>query len=121
MIKLIYAVCISGCVRPGDILTYKCTVTGRSGGATIWTGNAFNCRYNEIALLHRHFSTNEAYGTCNNGAIVASGLSVDGNNYTSQLNVTVTPDTAGKTIECLYNDVSIITLQLSSEIPNITG
>ena len=52
---------------------------------------------------------------------MASGLSVDGNNYTSQLNVTVTPDTAGKTIECLYDDVSIITLQLSSEIPNITG
>ena len=36
---------------------------------------------------------------CDNGAIVARIINVEGNSYTSQLNITVTPDTAGKTIE----------------------
>ena len=43
-----------GCVRPGDTLTYECTVTGPYG-ATVWTGTAFECshnRENEIILLH---------------------------------------------------------------------
>lgn len=42
--------------------------------------------------------------TCNNGDIVGQSLGVQGNNYTSQLNVTITPDTAGKTIICAYDD-----------------
>ena len=42
-------------------------------------------------------------GTCNNGQIVGESLSVQGNNYNSQLNVTVTPDMAGKTIICVYD------------------
>ena len=58
--------------------------------------------------------------TCNNGTIVARMLSVEGNNYTSQLNVTVTPDTAGKTIECVHDDGLIGRLFFSLALP-ITG
>ena len=95
-------------------MSYECTVTGE--GSTIWTGSAFNCAGNEIALIHRN--GRETSGVCNNGAIVARSLSVEGNNYTSQLNVTVTPDTAGRTIECASdNGIRIIT----SKIPTITG
>ena len=33
-------------------------------------------------------------------------LGVQGNNYISQLNVTITPNTAGKTITCAYDALS---------------
>ena len=117
-----YTADISGCVCPGDILTYECTVMG--GTATVWTGIAFNCsRFSstEIVLLHSRFiSANGTSFICNNGAIVVGGLSVDGNNYTSQLNVTVTPETIGKTIECHYDDGRFAYTRFSSTI-SITG
>ena len=61
------------------------------------------------------------YGSCNNGDIVGQSLSVEGNNYTSQLNVTVISDTAGRTIECLHNayDGLTATLIFISVIPTI--
>ena len=40
---------------------------------------------------------------CNNGAIVGQILSVQDNNYTSELNVIITPETAGRTIMCAYD------------------
>ena len=44
-------------------------------------------------------------------------LGVEGNNYTSQLNVTVTTDVAGKTVECFYDDGHIATLLFILMIP----
>ena len=85
---------------------------------TYWTGTAFalNCPHiNGIVLFHNHFT--ETYRACNNGAIVARGLSVEGNNYTSQLNVTVTHDIAGETIKCFYFNGTRITIQLSTVLP----
>ena len=93
------------CVCPGDKLIYRCTVQGDATGATVWKGTAFSGRpQDEILLHHRHFtSTGGSTGTCNNGDTVGRSLGVQGNNYTSQLNVTITPDTAGKTIMCAYD------------------
>ena len=34
---------------------------------------------------------------------MGQSLDVQGNNYTSQLNVTITPNTAGKIITCAYD------------------
>ena len=112
----------SECVRPGDTLTYDCTVTGQPGGFTVWTGSAFDCLSNEISLPHNRYTLAEgAFGVCNNGAIVAKSLSVEANNYTSQFNVTVTTDIAGKTIECVRND-TFITVQLCIVTPTtLTG
>ena len=105
----------SGCVCPGDTLTYECTVEG--SGFTIWTGTALDCPYH-IALRHSQFSsTYGAFATCNNGAIVARSLSVEGNNYTSQLNVTLNSNTAGKTIMCFSDDGVRSTIHLSTVIP----
>ena len=104
---------------PGDLLTYECIATGGSNiGATIWTGTAFNCPSsgNEIILLHVFI--NRIY-TCNNGSIVARILSGEGNKYTSQLNITVTPDIAGKIIECVHNDGLIERLLFSLALPII--
>ena len=112
---------MNGCVDPGDILTYKCTAMG--GLFTVWTGSAFDCpiNYKFIVLPHSHFLYNGISVSCNNGSIVARSLSVEGNNYTSQLNVTVTPDIAGKTIQCAHSN-AIHTKYLSSwTIPTVIG
>ena len=89
-------------------------------GFTIWTGTAFNCSggRNEIILCHSRFASAKGINRlCNHGAIVAKVLSVEANNYTSQLNVTVTPDMAGKTITCLYFNGTTDIIHLSSVIP----
>ena len=90
------------------------------GGANVWTGSAFNCpsANNYIILLFFNIGTSKM---CNNGAIVAKLLSNEGNNYTSQLNVTVTPDTAGKEVVCLNFNGTHDILISSSIIPTITG
>ena len=82
---------MSGCVCPGDTLTYECTVMG--GVASFWTGTALYCE-DEIVLIHNRFmpSAYSTSGSCNNGTAVARSISVEGNNYTSQLTVTVTPE-----------------------------
>jgi hypothetical protein len=95
---------VNECACPGDKLTYNCIVQGSPTGATIWSGTAFSgCQQNAILLQHHQFTTGGSTGTCNNGAIVGQSLGVQGNNYTSQLNVTITPETTGKTITCAYD------------------
>ena len=89
---------------PGDVLTTKCTNIG--GGATVWLGTAFQCdsNCNEIILWHSQF--NGSYNniaSCNNGAIVARALGVVNNSYSSQLNVTVSPELNNTTVECVHS------------------
>ena len=117
-INFLNAVITSECVCLGDTLTYKCTAKGE--GLTVWTGTAFKCSSanNELILLHYRFSSPEGTnGLCNNEAIVARSLSVEGNNFTSQLNVTVTPDIAGNIIKCLYDNGSAETTLFNWSIP----
>ena len=98
---------LSGCTCPGYTLTYECTVMGGPGGATVWHGTSFNCTMSdhEIVLLHSRFESNT--GTlrmCSNGAIVGRSLRVENNGrYTSQLNVTVSSDMTGESIECAHD------------------
>ena len=92
-------------------------------GLTVWTGTAFNCSAsnNELTLFHCRFSSPEGTnGSCSSGAIVARSLSVEGNNYTSQLTVTVTPEIAAKIIKCLHDNGTADTILFSWAIP-ITG
>ena len=88
-------------------------------GSTIWNGRAFDCPLinNEIILFHSHFSSSEIHGSCNNGTIVARSFHVEGNNYTSQLNVIVTPDIAGTMIKCFHFNETNDTFHLSFVIP----
>ena len=111
------------CVCSGDHLIYVCTVHGDIIGATVWNGTAFSsCLQDEIILPHSQFtSTRGSIGTCNDGDIVGRGLQVEGNNYTSQLYVTITPDTAGKIIVCAYDalttDSTNDIIQFSTIVP----
>ena len=85
------------------MLTFECQVTGL--GSTVWTGTAFMCNSNEITLLHNRFNKlTKVNGTCNNGSITAESIEVNGNNFTSQLNVTFDSFLIGKTVVCVHDD-----------------
>ena len=104
--KLLLKTC---CPDPSDVtlLTFECSVIGRPVGSTVWRGSAFDCPNEEIVLLHSLFmSKSGSYGMCNNGSIVGRGLRSENGCYTSQLNVTVTPDMIGKSIECVHDDIT---------------
>ena len=93
----------SHCTCPGRVLTYECTITG--SGSTVWKGSAFECTSGEIVLPHNLFNEiSTAAGVCNNGLFTAYGIRVVNNSYTSRLNITVSHNTAGKTIQCAYDD-----------------
>ena len=112
----------TGCVCPGDILTYECTVTGRPFEYTIWTGSAINCLWGyEIFLPHYHFNESERTIRHCNGAIVARSLYVIDNLYTSQLSVTLTPDIMGQTIKCATDNGAHFIIHHSTVIPTTTG
>ena len=103
-------------------MTYKCTIPGSRdgvrGGATLWRGTAFDCTSGQIFLLH---ARSPSSATCNNGNIVARGILDAYGTYTSQLNVTVTPDVAGKRVKCIYHDnyTQRISVEYSSQVPTI--
>ena len=52
---------------------------------------------------------------------MGQGLRIEGNHYISQLNVTITPDTAGNTIVCAYDalttDSTNDIIQFSTIVP----
>ena len=52
---------------------------------------------------------------------MGQSLGIQGNSYTSQLNVTITPETAGRTIKCAYDALTgqDITIKFSTIIPGI--
>ena len=87
-------------LHPGRNVTYECTASG--GLFTVWKGSALG-HYCVITLYHRHFGSKDAFGSCNNGAIVGQGVKQEKDNYTSLLTVFVSPDLNGKTIECHLN------------------
>ena len=111
----------NGCVCPGDILTYECTVMDQYRGSTVWRGTAFrSCDDGDIILLHSRFQSNGGtVHVCNDGAVVARIVSAEGNNYTSQLSVVVTPEIVGNSIECRHDNGTSLstTIYLSSTIP----
>ena len=97
----------SDCACPSYRVTYECTVQGTENGFTVWRGSAFNCVSNEITLRHRLFMSEQgALGECNGGSILGRSFRITGGSfYTSQLSVRVSPEVAGKTVECVLDDI----------------
>lgn len=87
-------------------MTFECEVP-RNAAATVWRGTAFMCpsSNDEIALLHSRFNTTEIEN-CNNGNNIITGeiIEANGNNYISQLNITIMPSLIGKTVKCFRDD-----------------
>ena len=93
---------------------YECTVEGGFGGITVWklegTGFQSVC---EIELRHTLFVANIPISCDNNVTMTAQGLGNDTNNFTSQINITFSPDIITEesvlTISCCYdNGTSIV-------------
>ena len=93
------------CVCPGDIVTYECTVVGGIGATIIWKSDFFQCPSGKklIELVHRPLTEGEEFHTriCNNGNIAGRIVRIENVGYTSQLNITLTYDIAGESIECI--------------------
>ena len=86
-------------------MVFECTTTG--GVATVWQGSIFNCARmsDSISLRHSQFSNIETVvGVCNDGIIKAYGIATYGNNYTSQLNITIDDSMLGQTIQYAHDD-----------------
>lgn len=104
-----------GCVCPGDVVTYECTVFGGVAGVTIWRGNGFNCprSNNEMILPHSYWYymytwSRDVHWSCDNGHILGTIVRVENNSisfsYTSQLNITLTSDLINTSIECVHDN-----------------
>ena len=93
---------ISDCTCPGYELRLQCTVTGI--GFIEWRGAAFSddCTIN---LGISGFAPGKMAGSCNDGSIVGYWIERHGQNYTSQLTILVNSTLAGKTVECLHNNL----------------
>ena len=95
---------IDECVCPHQTWILECSVTALSEERSLtWTGSAFDCKQsnNEILLLPKFNDDMSIPRTCNNGSIVAHSFRFepDTNNtftYTSQLNVKINSNIAGK-------------------------
>lgn len=86
-------------------MKFECNVVG--AGTTVFEGSAFDCEnsHNEIKLLHLRFnSTDGARGTCNNGIIVGRSTGVEDSLYTSQLDVRISSNLIGRTVECIHDN-----------------
>ena len=115
------------CVCPGDILTYECTVLGGSGGLTVWKGDFFHCSngIQQIELVHVQLMEGDfSSRTCNDGSIVAKIVRVENDSFISQLNVTLTHNITGRSIECISDNgtttESVGSLNLTSGLLNIS-
>lgn len=96
-----------GCLCPGHVVMYECTVNVTANLASItWKGSALSCSStdNEIHfLLHRNLS--QDIRSCSDGSITGKIIRADDNEtYTSQLNVTLTNEIAGKSIKCVLDN-----------------
>ncbi len=95
----------------GKNSTFECTVQGGEGDSTVWQGTAFSgCNNDEITLIHNRFARG-AFGECNDGAITGRSVRVESNfSYISQLEVVVTAEMVGKSIECNRDNGTIYTI-----------
>lgn len=102
---------IDECACPHQTWILECSVIALSEERSLtWTGSAFDCKQsnNEILLLPNDDMSRPR--TCNNGSIVAHSFRFESNTdintftYTSQLNVKINSNIAGKNITCLFDE-----------------
>ena len=91
------------CVPSGSVVTCTCTVEDMEGiGSTQWDGSAFTgcpITSNEITLLHPSFTLRPQV-ICDDDAIVATPVSQEGVNYTSDVSIAVNTTTNGSIVRC---------------------
>lgn len=96
------------CACSSERLTFNCTTVGL--GSTVWRVAAFDCTQNEIILRHSEFDqVGGTTGECNGGAISGISIGVEGNCYSSQLDLSVTPELHNKSVTCLLMSSGVTT------------
>ena len=88
------------------------------GGLTIWRGSAFDCsaQSNHIILSHSQFQEG-VHGVCNNGDLAAKSIGVmNGECFSSQLNITVNTRMKNTTIECIHDTAGSTETLIGSEV-----
>jgi hypothetical protein len=101
------------CFRPCDTVMYECTVIGDQGGFTVWMGDFFHCSSGKRVMELQHSPTRVGDTpeftdrTCNNGSIMGRIILAENGIFISQLNVTLTSDIVGRSIECAYDNGTI--------------
>ena len=108
------------CTCPGIVVTFRCTVVGNVG-ATVWRGSAIECPETNHELTFLHLIRFTDIRGCSGGAIIGHGIDVEGNCYTSQLNVTVDTSMDGKSVECFYNNGTFANLIGNSSVAITSG
>ena len=106
----------SSCTCPGYVSTYECTTVG--GTATVWQGSAFQCPSSQDSIYLSHSLSNIAR-TCNGVAIRGQIIRDKDDCHTSQLNVTVSSDMIGESIECFHDNGIALTLIGNDSIEGI--
>ena len=93
---------ISDCTCSGYELKLQCMVTGI--GFIEWKGTAFsdNCI---VEFPISGFAAGLMVGSCNNGSIVGHWIDRHGKNYITQLTILVNSTMAGKTVQCVHNNL----------------
>ena len=118
----------NSCVCSGgdsSLFTYifECTTIG--SGVTVWDGSAIQCEHGTIHLSHTLYNeTEKPLRTCNDGDVIAQAIGVDGNSYTSQLNVSVAANSlsmfSNKIVKCSQDHSDTETTIIGSVKLNIT-
>ena len=89
---------LNTCSCLGQTVTFECVVTG--GTLTVWSGTAFDCSANEISIRHSNF----VGVTRSCSTIIGRGVTSNGNQYTSHLDVIMSEEIIGRTITCSVDD-----------------
>ena len=100
----------------GQNVTYECAAI--SGAFTVWSGSAFMCASEEITL--KHISLVGALGECNSGAIIAQGVAVDNNRYTSRLDVILSAGLVGTTVSCSVDTINDL-IQIGNDTLSVSA
>ena len=97
---------ITNCSCFGESVVFSCTTFGP--GLTVWSGSAIMdlCMGETITLTH-NTSFTQSSGSCSD-QVTARGITVNGRAHTSQLNLTLSGDLVGMTVECTLNSTDII-------------
>ena len=86
----------------------------------MWDGNAFMCTATEISLTHGTFLV--AIGDCNSGDLIARGVEINNDSYTSRLDVRLSSELIGKSVSCsVDNQMTVVTVGTETILTNTTS
>ena len=111
-----------GCICINDVVTYTCVTY--EVGLTIWQGSVFNhCTSKGIRLRQDIIHGTKGHVNCSDGTTIQANVIFSGNHFVSVINVTVSSNVVGRSLECVYMsyDDDTNTTLIDSTIIGITG